>query len=143
MMLRRTSRKRLAAAATLILAAAAAACESILDTTEDLADNARVFVTGSSPVLLELVLSNDFTAVENAEGNFDVTMAESDTFRVTPPYERAHPIGQTGRIFVRLTQPDSTVTASVRLRVQLDDREVYDRQATLRNASLEYLFVYF
>lgn len=133
----------LAIVPVLILIVAAAGCSSLLDTTEELPDNARVFVTGTSPVPLELILSNEFTAIENNEGKFDVTPVVADTFTITPPFERNHPIKQTGRIFVRLTQADSTVEASIRLRVLLDSKEVYNTQAMLRNASLEYLFVTF
>lgn len=132
-----------AAAPALILIAAAAGCSSILDTTEDLADNANIFVTGTSPVPLQLIVSADYTAVQNEQGRFDVTLISADTFQIAPPHERSKPISDKGRIFVRLTQPDSTVTADVRLRILLDDREVYNVQATLRDASLEYLFAYY
>lgn len=136
------SRCRLASL-PLILLAVVAGCDSLLDTTEDLADNAYVYVTGASPVPLQLILSNDYTAIENDEGRFDVTLAVADTLYLSPPFQRTHPIGGKGRIFVRLTQPDSTTEATVQMRITLDDQEVYNVGATLREASLEYLFVYF
>jgi hypothetical protein len=138
-----TNQRWFATVPALILITAAAGCGSILDTTEDLADNANIFVTGTSPVPLQLIVSSDYTAIENSEGRFDVTLIRADTIQVGLPYERREPISERARIFVRLTQPDSTVTADVRLRILLDDREVYNVQATLRDASLEYLFAYY
>jgi hypothetical protein len=120
-----------------------AGCDSLFDTSQDRAENARVRVTGTSPIALQLILSNQFVNVPDpTTGQFVTQLVAADTFDLQLPIDRSYPLGDAERIFVRLTQPDSMQEAHITMRIHLDDREVYQQEATLRNASLEYTFTY-
>jgi hypothetical protein len=131
--------------APLILTIAAAGCDSLLDTSQDYAEDAQLLVTGTSPVPLRVILSNNFTNIQNPEdGSINTQLIVADTFELTLPINHTYPMGNGARIFVRVWQPDSTQTADVLMRVLLDgEREVYEQRATLRDAYLEYTFTYF
>jgi hypothetical protein len=130
-------------ALAVILAASTAACGSLLDTTQDYAELAHIRVTGSSAVPLTLVLSNDFTATADNEGGTTIAVISADTQVVQLPIDATYPLGSRLRILARLVNPDTVVTATIHMRVFLDDQEVYSQQADMLDASLEYYFRYF
>ncbi|MGH7503680.1 MAG: hypothetical protein ACREL7_18295 [Longimicrobiales bacterium] len=130
-------------ALALILTGSTAACDSLLDTTPDYAEFAHVRVTGSSDVPLKLVLSNNFTALPDDDGEIVVSLIDADTQVIDLPIDESYPLGEGLRILARLINPDTAVTATIHMRVFLDDDEVYSQQATMRDASLEYYFAYF
>lgn len=141
--MRRLLPHRSALPGTLILAAALAGCDSLLSTEREFAENARVVVTGNSPIPLKLVLSNQFVAVPDpTTGQVTISLVLADTVDLALPIERTYPLGDGRRILVRLINTDGTQDATVRMRVFLDDDEVYNEQAILRNAYLEYTFSY-
>ena len=137
------ARSPLAWLALPILTLLTVSCSSILDTSEDYADNAIVEVTGTSPVPLLLVSSTNWVYVTDPQtGESTVAMNDSDTVSLTLPINRSVAITNSYRIFFALINPDSTQTATVRMRVRLDDQLVYDQAATMRDASLEFSFAY-
>lgn len=119
-----------------------AGCSSILDSSGAFPDEARVTVTGSSPVPLQVVMSNNFIGIWNPEAaKWDVTLHAADTLAVTSfPFNRTMAVRETGVFFVRVTNPDVDATAAITLNVQVDDRDTYRQEATLRDASIEYVF---
>jgi hypothetical protein len=121
------------------------ACDNILDTTQDLAENAQILIDGDSPVLLTLVLSNVYTGTTNpSTGYVSTTLLSADTLTVDVPVDQIYPLGGQARLFVRLINPDSNATANVRLRVLLDGtEEVYNVQALLKASFLEFRYAYF
>jgi hypothetical protein len=131
------------AAVAMILVASTTACDSLLDTSQDYADVAYVRVTGTSSVPLKLVLSNNFVRNINDQGQTTVSLVTADTQIVTLPIDAWMPLGNNLRILARLINADTAVTATIHMRVFLDDEEVYNQQATMRDASLEYYFTYF
>ena len=136
-------RSRIAWVALSILTLLTVSCSSILDTSEDYADNAIIEVTGTSPVPLLLVSSTNWAYVNDPQtGESTVAMNDSDTVSLQLPINRSVPITNSYRIFFALINPDSTQTASIRMRVRLDDQLVYDQAATMRDASLEFSFAY-
>lgn len=139
-----TNRLLLLAAVVMALGASAG-CSSILDTRRNLADEARILAEGTSPVPLTLITSTEYVGARDpATNEFVIDLIDSDTSQVTElPLEERIPLDDNGRIFVRLWNPDLDATASVRLRVYLDDELVYDVSADMRDAYLEYVFVYF
>jgi hypothetical protein len=123
----------------LVAAPLAAGCQ----TGPDRAETARIRVTGTSPGTLQLILSNQFSAVPDLNtGQFVTVFAAADTFDLSLPIDRSYPLGAAQRIFVRLSQPDSTREADVTMRIHLDDREVYQQRSILRGTFLEYQFTY-
>ncbi len=133
------------AAAVLILTWAVAGCDSLLSTDDGLAETARVIVTGTSPVPLVIITSNQYTAVTNqATGNLNVSLLTADSVPVTSlPFDRTYPIGDQYRFYVRFGYPDTARTADIQMRVLLDTKEVYNQRATIRDGWLEYVFVYY
>lgn len=117
-------------------------CSEILDSSIETPEQAMVTVSGTSPVPLQLILSSRFIGIWNPEeSKYEVTLNDADTVQVASlPISRTHPMNETGVFFVRLTNPDLAQTASIELRVRIDGREVYSQAATMRDASLEYLF---
>lgn len=119
-----------------------AGCSSILDSSGAFPDEATVTITGTSPVPVRVVMSNNFIGVWDAEAaKWNVTLNSADTATVTSfPFNRTMRLRDTGVFFVRVTNPDIDATAAIDLRVQIDNREAYRQEATLRDASLEYVF---
>lgn len=117
-------------------------CSEILDSSGEHAESAQVSISATSTVPLRLVTSNRFTAIWNPElDRYDVTLLIADTVEVTSfPIERNVTINEYGIFFVRLINPDPDATATVRMRVRIDGDELYDQAATLRDASIEYLY---
>ena len=130
-----------------ILTLVAAGCNSILDTSQDYADNATVEVTGTSAVPLLVVSSTDWVYVVNSEtGAVGVSTNKADTVSLQLPISRTVSIKDRFRIFFSVANPDSVNTATIRMRVRLDNELVYDQSATMRGgataASLDFSFAY-
>jgi hypothetical protein len=107
-------------------------------------DEASIEVTGDSPVPLVLVTSKDWgVALDEETGQQELVITKADTVEIELPYQRTVPLAPTYRILVRLINPDADRDATVRMRVSLDDDVVYDQQATLRNAALQYSYAYY
>lgn len=120
------------------------ACTSVFESGDERADAANVFVTGTSTEPLMLILSNDFDTQPGDGGAVGVTLLSADTFTVNlpAPVERSYSFDESDRFLARLVNPDTASTADVHMRVLLDSDEVYNQQATLLDAELEFVFVY-
>jgi hypothetical protein len=138
----RRGRTGIPSAIVLFALTASAACDSVLDSTIDPPDHAEVTVDGSSPVPLRLILSSRFIGIRNPDtGRWDITLHDADTVEVTElPITRGHDLNETGVFFAFLGNPDPDETATVHMRVRIDGQEVYSQQATMRDASIEYVF---
>lgn len=132
-----------ASAAALVLATfTLSACNSILGSNQAaFAYEARVIVEGSSGVPLRLLTSTNFFASRDMDtGELLASQIVGDTATLnTLPFNRTFNIRGSDRFLVRLINPDADSTATVHLRIHLDDREVYNQRATMRNASLQYI----
>lgn len=129
------------ACAVIIVAMFAAACNSIVDTRAHIATEARVIVTGTSPVPLTLTTSTNFTSRRDdvtGEQTYTILTSKEDTISV--PLDRVFPFNDSDRFYVKLTNPSTTATAAVRLRVLVDGMSVYDQSATLKDATLKFSY---
>jgi hypothetical protein len=109
----------------------------------DRADEASIDVTGESPVPLLLVTSKEWgITLDEETGEEQIVLSKADTAEIELPYQRTVALAPTYRILFRLTNPDADRDASIRMQVRMDGEVVYDRQATLRNASLQYSHAY-
>ena len=133
-----------AAAAALVIAFPAAACDLVSGPSRpERAEEASIDVTGESPVPLLLVTSKVWGFVyDETTGEEQLVLSEADTAEIELPYQRTIPLAPTYRILFRLSNPDTAQDASVRMRVRLDDDVVFDEQATMRNASLQFSHAY-
>lgn len=98
---------------------------------------------GSAPNALKLIISTDFFEQFNTSTReYIPVLVTSDTVEVSLPYNRTVNLGPLASVYVELLQPQ-VETATVRMRVDLDNGEGYDQRATLSNrASLIYYFVF-
>ncbi len=92
------------------------------------AERAVVSIVGSSSVPLALLTSTDFVVVLDPEtSSTDVELNSSDTSSVASlPFNQTYGISLNDRFFVRLSNPDTTVVASVRMSVSIDGQDLYD-----------------
>lgn len=116
----------------------------IFETTEEIADEARVVVTGNAQTPLLLVTSTKFTRFYNEEGAPVITLAFSDTASITldVPHDEIYPIKPDRGFYVKLTNPD-TLTAVVDMKVYFDGELSYERtNLSLTDASVDYNFIW-
>ncbi len=138
-------RKRRCAARSTVGALAlwiVSACSLGTDTV-DRATSVRVQVQGTSPHPLILVTAKDLYEQYNLDTNerYAVTVS-ADTVLITLPYDQTVDISSTGGIYVEVRTQEAD-TATVRLRVELDNGQGSDRTATLlEDAALVYYFIF-
>jgi len=132
------------AAAALVITSLTAACDLLSDPEEPArAREATVEVTGESPVPLRLVASKVWSiGIDEDVGEQVIIIGQADSADIELPYELTVPLAPTYRILFRVTNPSEEHEANVRMRVFLDDDLVYDQQATLKNASLQFSHLY-
>ena len=104
--------------------------------------SARVRVDGTSPQQLTLVTAMDFYERYNLDtGETSAVTVEADTSLITLPYDQTLDISRTGSVYVELRN-FAADSATVRLRVELDNGQADDRTATLlENAMLVYYYL--
>ena len=104
---------------------------------------AEVRVEGTTPNELLLITSTDFFEQLNTATMERIpVLITSDTVSITLPYAATIDMGPLSSVYVELYQPE-VETASVRMRVDLDNGEGYDQSATLSDkAALIYYFLF-
>lgn len=116
----------------------------IFETAEEVANEARVVVTGTAPTPLMLVTSTKFTLFINEEGAANITLAVSDTASLTleVPHDEIYPIRPDRGFYVKLRNPD-TLAAVVNIQVYFDGDLSYERtNLSLTDASVDYNFIW-
>ena len=110
---------------------------------DDRPSSARVRVEGSAPDDLRLITSTVFFEQINLETLERYAVLETaDTSVLALPFDDTIDISALGSVYVELLY-EPTSTAAVRLRVDLDNGESFDRSATLStNAQLIYYWVW-
>lgn len=110
---------------------------------DDKPTEAVIRIEGLTPNPLKLITSTDFTEQYNTVSmEYRAVLFKSDTLEIAPPYNATVDLGALGSVYVELRQPDKG-TASVRMRVELDNGEGYDQSATLTdNSALIYWFLF-
>jgi hypothetical protein len=120
-----------------------AAC-SIFEAEEEVADEARVVVTGSTPQPLELVTSTKFTRTFLESGGVGISLAFADTafLSLDQPHDQIYPIKPDRGFLVRLKNP-GLEPAVVSMQVFFDGELAYNHQnITLQEAALEFSYVF-
>lgn len=119
-------------------------CNSIVQSDTREAKQARVVVTGTSPVPLKLTISRDFNSERDPDtGQTTYTINTSTVTTINVPFDSIFAFSESQRMLVRLTNPDANTTASIRLQVLVDNQNIYDQTATLRDASLQVTYFSF
>ena len=106
--------------------------------------SARVRVEGASSQRLTLVTAMDFYEQYSPDtGETSAVVVEADTSVITLPYDQTLDISSTGSVYVELRN-FAADSATVRLRVDLDNGQTSDRTATLLDdAGLVYYYLFY
>ena len=104
---------------------------------------ARVRIEGTSPHPLMLITSKDLFEQQNPlTGAVNPVLNVADTLKITLPYDATLDISSTGSVYVELRNL-LVPTASVHMRVDLDNGQGYDQRATLSDdAALIYYYIF-
>jgi hypothetical protein len=86
---------------------------------------AKVVLTASSPISLEVLTSQKFLVSEGS-----VQLMESSTETVSLPFQKTYTLGSPARIFIRVTNATQQ-TVSFRFKVLMEDRVWMDEDETL------------
>jgi hypothetical protein len=103
---------------------------------------ARVRIEGNTPHPLMLITGREvYEQIDPLNGTVTPRVEDPDTLQITLPYDATLNIARTGCVYVELRNL-LVPTASVRMRVDLDNGENYDRTATLSDdAALIYYYL--
>ena len=128
---------------TLTVLGGVAACSSGTEP-DSKPTEARIRVEGTSTVPLQLLTSLDFfETVDPISGEIRQILNTADTVFVDAlPYDATVPLTSLGSIYVELANLEDT-PANVRLQVDLDNGQGYDRSATMsEGGALVYAYVF-
>lgn len=120
-----------------------AGCQIVTDPSSRYASEAHVELTGGSGAPLLLVSSTEWGfEINELTGEQRIAVLKADTTEVDLPYKRSVPLTKTYRILFRLISPTKSEPSAVRMRVRLDEKEVYDQSANLNDGEIEFSFFY-
>jgi len=129
--------------ATALLAAGTAAC-GVFETEDDVANNARVVISGTTPVPLMLITSTKFERYVNQNGEPLITLVVSDTveLELATAFDETFPVKPDKGFLARLINPTQE-TATISMQVYFDGELNYDQQnVSLTDSSIEFSFVF-
>ncbi len=111
---------------------------------DEVPEGARVTVEGPSSTALVLVTSNNFLVIRDSDtGEERLQLTTSDTVAVTPPFDETYLLGEFQRFYVRLANLEAEPVLA-RMRVLLDSKVAYDREAELvEDTFMEYSYRYY
>lgn len=116
----------------------------IFENEEDIADNARVVVSGSTPVPLILVTSTKFQRSVGQGGQPLILPTRADTveLELTSVHDQTYPVKPDKGFLARLINPTEE-TATVSMQVYFDGRLQYDQQnVSLTDSSMEFSYTF-
>ena len=105
-------------------------------------DNARVVVTVDSPNPLTLITSTDFfESIDDVSGQIVTHFNRADTVLIDSSFDETFQLGSQSSFVARLIETENTA-ATIEMRVFLDGELEWERTGTMRDATLEYKFVF-
>lgn len=125
------------------LASQAAAC-NVFETTDEIADNARVVISGTAPAPLQLITSTKFERWYDEDDGVHTTLVQADTSYIdlTTIHDQIYPVKPDRGFFVRLVNRE-TKAAVVSLQVYFDGELTYDQSdVSLSDASIEFSYIF-
>jgi hypothetical protein len=118
-------------------------CDGLLSLSDRQPKEARVVITGSSPTALRLITSTNFTAEQDAEtGIYHVNFVTSDVLEQGVPMEKTVRLS-TDRFMARVINPSPDHTATIVMQVYFDRNLIFSQEASLRDASVDFIHVFF
>lgn len=127
----------------LLLVLQAAAC-SVFDSKDEVADEARVVITGTSNESTIVITSTRFERWYDDEGASHTTLLVSDTvpLDLSTPFDEIYPVKPDIGFLVRVVHPD-TIPAVISMKVYFDGELAYDqRDVSLNDSSIEFSYIF-
>jgi hypothetical protein len=115
-----------------------AGCDVLLGNPEP--GEARLVIGGEAGKPIRVIISTEFVAAVNEQGQTRVEIFKADTVVTALPYEHVYDIAKDHRFFVEAARLDSDLQ-TVSVQVFLDDRKQFDEGGMLIEGS-PYRFVY-
>ncbi len=113
------------------LAALLTGCSLGTDTSSE---EARVVLTGNTPVDIQMITSTHFTvSVDGETGNTQTTLVDADTVDIRPPFDQTWEISEYGLFLVRVVNADTT-WAEFDMRITIDGDTKFDDTLRMRAA---------
>jgi hypothetical protein len=108
---------------------------------EEPGDTAEITISGTTPVPLELIMSNNFFQLfDQQTSEIVLALVDADTVGLDDlPYTENYALDGSRRFFLRLINTDSVV-ASVRIQVRISGVDPYDVTTILNASQHEYLY---
>lgn len=116
----------------------------LFETEEEIADEARVLIEGTSPTPLQVITSTRFERVYNEEGDLNTLLLVSDTAMVDlgTPFDEIFPVRPDVGFLVRVRNLEAD-PAVISMRVYFDGDLRYNQQnVSLSDASLEFSYIF-
>lgn len=105
-------------------------------------DRARVVITVDAPNPLTLITSTDFfESIDDVSGQILTSFNQADTVLIDSAFDETFQLGAQSSFVARLIETENT-TATIEMRVFLDGVLEWERTGTMRDALLEYKFVF-
>jgi hypothetical protein len=142
-MIRTACRRQLRTGLLALCILAVTGCDGILSPSNRQPKEARVVISGSSPTTLRLITSTNFTAEQDLEtGIYHVNFVTSEVLERSLPMEKTVRLS-TDRFMARLVNPSQDHTASIVMQVYFDGNLIFSQEASLRDASIDFIHVFF
>lgn len=117
---------------------------NIFESEDEIADEARVLIEGTTPVPLQLITSTRFERTYNEDGDANTLLLSADTVMIElgTAYDEVFPVKPDLGFFVRLRNLEAD-PATVTMRVYFDGELNYSQQnVSLSDSSLEFSFIF-
>ena len=129
----------------MMAAALLAGCSGLV--TDATPQEARLVLTGSTPVDIRVVTSTSFALFRDADtGQVSSVLQQADTMELRPPFDERYDISQRGEFLVKVINAD-TMTAQFGMRISIDGDTKFDQTLNMRAdagnpASYEWRWIY-
>ena len=126
-----------------LLVLQAAAC-SVFETKDEVADEARVVITGTANESTIVITSTRFERWYDDAGDSHTTLLVSDTvpLDLSAPFDQIYPVKPDIGFLVRIVHPD-TIPAVISMKVYFDGELSYDqRDVSLTDSSIEFSYIF-
>lgn len=128
-----------------LAAALAAGCSGLV--TDAVPEEARLVLTGTTPVDIRVITSTRFALFRDPDtGEVSSVLQQADTTDLRPPFDERYDISQFGEFLVKVVNADTT-SAQFDMRISIDGDTKFDQTLNMRAAdgnaaSYEWRWIY-
>ena len=102
---------------------------------------ARIVINGEAGKTVHVIMSSEFVAAVNEQGQTRVVIFSSDTTTATLPFEKTVSIEQSQQFFAQ-TSRAATDVQNLRMQVFIDNKVRYDEGGLLRDKPFRYVYTF-